>query len=240
LLELLVVMAIVGIMAALLLPALQKAREQGRSTACRHNMRQLALGFYMYADENEGYLPWAPTDPDRNWSADFVFGGPDAGLIDSKDASSWAGGGFSYHEESGAVFPYVTGQPREVPHKDANKAISPAYRCPSTGRLGAALRVNFSMNGLLDPTNPKSSPKGIRYTSIHNPSQKVLLLNESPETMYSAGFLPGLDPDRDRLVSHLGRANIAFVDSHVETVNTRTAAEILDPLRVAMWFDPFE
>ena len=58
LVELLVVIAIVAVLAALLLPALNNAKEQGRSALCKNNMRQLTLGILMYADENDFYLPW--------------------------------------------------------------------------------------------------------------------------------------------------------------------------------------
>src|ERR1051325_3565247 len=74
LVELLVVIAIVAILAALLLPALNNAKEQGRSTLCKNNMRQLTLGILLYADENDFYLPW-PGDVDRNLEPDWVWGG---------------------------------------------------------------------------------------------------------------------------------------------------------------------
>jgi prepilin-type processing-associated H-X9-DG protein len=235
-----VVIAIISIIAALLLPAFDKARGQGRSAACRHNMRQLALGFYLYADESESYLPWAPVDADRNAAGDFVFGGPDGGQIDPTAPATWGDKGFAFHAESGSVFAYVTGQPREAPHKDATPTVAPVYRCPSAGALGAALRVNFSMNGLLDASHAQATPRGLRYTAINNPSQKILLVNESPNTMFSAGFVPGDDPGRDKLISHQGRANVAFVDSHVESVSTQGAKEMMSLVQRDYWFDPFK
>ena len=57
LIELLVVIAIIAILVALLLPALAGAKEQGRRTSCRNNMRQLILGVVMYGDDNEQVLP---------------------------------------------------------------------------------------------------------------------------------------------------------------------------------------
>ena len=57
LIELLVVIAIIAILAALLLPALSRAKEQGRRAVCKSNQRQLTLTILMYSGENEGRFP---------------------------------------------------------------------------------------------------------------------------------------------------------------------------------------
>lgn len=61
LIELLVVIAIIAILAGILLPALNKAREKGRSARCISNMKQIGLGFVGYTDDFKGILP-----PDGN------------------------------------------------------------------------------------------------------------------------------------------------------------------------------
>ena len=56
LIELLVVVAIIGILASLLLPALSKAKTKGQQISCLNNLKQLTLCWTMYADDNDGRL----------------------------------------------------------------------------------------------------------------------------------------------------------------------------------------
>ncbi len=56
LVELLVVIAIIALLMAILMPALNRARELGRRAVCMGNLKQLALAWVMYADENDGDL----------------------------------------------------------------------------------------------------------------------------------------------------------------------------------------
>jgi prepilin-type processing-associated H-X9-DG protein len=59
LLEVLSIVAIVGILAAILLPALARAREAANRASCASNLSQLGLALHMYADECGGKLPWS-------------------------------------------------------------------------------------------------------------------------------------------------------------------------------------
>jgi prepilin-type N-terminal cleavage/methylation domain-containing protein/prepilin-type processing-associated H-X9-DG protein len=71
LIELLVVIGIVGILIALLLPALSRAREQGKAVKCASQLRQLGQAIQSYANFNRGWIP--------TWSGWHVAGGNGTG-----------------------------------------------------------------------------------------------------------------------------------------------------------------
>ena len=57
LIELLVVIAIIAILAAMLMPVLQKARESADAASCMNNVKNIGVGFQMYATDYGGYYP---------------------------------------------------------------------------------------------------------------------------------------------------------------------------------------
>ena len=243
LIELLVVIAIIAILAGLLLPALSRAKEGGRTAVCRSNLRQLSLGVLMYADDHNDFLPWCG-DVDRNRAPDWVWGGQPRDQTINRANWRRPPRSFGHHAEAGSVFPYVMNQTRVTPlsgqdHTDWYTNRFDVYRCPSTGELGRSLRVTYSMNGYLDRDD--TLPRGVRFTAVRAPSNKLLLVNEDPRTMHNAAFHPGFGASAitGQLVMHNGRANLSFIDGHVESLRHQRVIEFLGDTRLMrQYFDP--
>lgn len=226
LVELMVVVVVIGIMAALLLPALAKTKEQARGTACRSNMKQLALAFLMYSEDNNDTLPWPGGVPGRavkspaQYSADWCVSDDFSANLNLQ--SAWFKPGFGISPESGSIYPYVTSQPR-VDYDPVARDAHPVYRCPSTGKMGEALRVNYSANGWMDPGRPFGNSvvpsAGLMTTAVTDSSRKILLINEDPKGMVTSAFQPG-SFSRDAIY-HLGRVNLAFMDGHLESASAK-------------------
>jgi prepilin-type N-terminal cleavage/methylation domain-containing protein/prepilin-type processing-associated H-X9-DG protein len=73
LIELLVAIGIIGILTAMLMPAISRAKGKAYDTKCISNLRQIGIGLSIYADENNGKLPYAERQPSRPVDPTHVY-----------------------------------------------------------------------------------------------------------------------------------------------------------------------
>ncbi len=81
LIELLVVVAIIGVLASLVLPSLSKVREKGQSTVCKNNLKQLGVTMFMYLDDSDRIIAISNFPNDGPWSTNSNFPG-DTSLLE--------------------------------------------------------------------------------------------------------------------------------------------------------------
>ncbi len=204
LIELLVVIAIIAILMAILMPALHRAREQGRRAACLSNLRTLTLAWIMYADDNGDRLVNGATgysNVNTAWG-DHIN---ELAWIDGYDPDNWDAQIEAIR--GGALWPYVQ-----------NEKI---YRCP-TGRRGQALTyaIMFSMNAVNHP--PTQGVRGAhvkRRSEIRNPGPAYRLVFIDEGRMTSDAYAVHYDQERwwdDPPVRHGDGVTVSFADGRVE------------------------
>jgi prepilin-type N-terminal cleavage/methylation domain-containing protein/prepilin-type processing-associated H-X9-DG protein len=132
LIELLVVIAIVSLLAALLLPALARAKEKGRQIACLGNLEQFGLALQLYSGDSDAFYPPNPDDgnsvPGHNWCPGH------AGAGDSEEFNA----DILQDPAICLISPYLAG----------NQDV---WHCPSDLRSGKYQGTNTSLIGQIVP-----------------------------------------------------------------------------------------
>lgn len=194
LIELLVVIAIIAVLMAILMPSLRLARDQAKRVHCISNVKTLALGWFMYKDENDDKLVGGHTDP-GNWVG---RPGANATLEEQYDAI-----------RSGLLFPYV-GKEVDV------------YHCPAdTRKQGVNVAfLTFSIPGGANGENWDSYNKCKLYGDIKQPATKYVFVEEADNRGTNIGSWQ-MNP-RDRTWTdpvamwHNRKSTLGFADGHAE------------------------
>lgn len=192
LLELLVCVAVIGVLASLLVPALAKGLEAAQLNKCRTAMHGLSQGVLLWACDHEGELP----------------------------RSSHSAFGYQQRGWGKSILPYL-GEP-DNPGTAAWLAIQKRYfRCPADSRRTSGLSYGLNAFFELDPgfDDYQGSPQQWRRLPSIPKLTRTILLAEVPGSAdhvmahfwEEGGF--GYDVDIHR---HDGRSQFAFADGHVE------------------------
>lgn len=209
LVEMLVAIAIIGILATILVPVIGSTRESARLATCTNRLRELGIAFQLYAQENSGQLPYPRSIPGSRWPF---------------HVASYLGSPYQTRYDS-------TGQVNGIT-SSANIYENPIIRDPANQFNPAnAAEGTFAFNVKLDADHHRSGP--VYITDLSTPRTFPVLSTSEGNGMRGGLLLESLGPSaraaalgytgvthRNGPAPNYGRhAVFLFADWHVQAVD---------------------
>ncbi len=211
LIELLVVIAVIAILAAMLLPALERAKIASKNTACKNNLRQLGLALHMYVSDTGVYPYTVDANVSKTW---YMFIAPNyannskvmtcptfKGEWPIDQAIVWVFGN-AYHRG-----PSGPGKIAGVSYGYNGFGVGSANVTTWTANLGLGLQVN-----------PGQEMTAVKETALVAPADMIAISDSFPQPGFTNiyAFLLSVSSAPSQ-VRHNGGSNLSFADGHVIT-----------------------
>lgn len=208
LVELLVVIGIIALLISILLPALNKVREQGRSTVCKSNIRQIYYAMLNYVNENQGKMA-LPSDIAESYATypdqpcGFFMMATPANVMDFVN---------------GVLWPYI-GQGSNIRSAIVNCPSDIGDARPVSATTVGPRNFSYSFNSQLRGTSYTVGTltyfRGIKMVQIVHPAQKILIVEEAYPNDTNADISGATN---DQLCNrHFFNSNQGFADGHVDS-----------------------
>ncbi len=223
LIELLTVIAIIGVLAAILIPVVGKVRSSARNAQCVSNLRQIGSAFQSFATDNRNLWPaWNETN--------FIANYPGV------TAPRW---------HSSALAPYVGAQPANVQNSPWAQAVldgTSIFRCPSADSSGfdlnSAWQLGYAYNLMIPPGSRTSfnTLERARPSTLSSPSRTVVVADSTNHRIDGDRMGSVIEAGNQR---HSGKVNLLFADGHVNSLSVADADDFntwsTNPATVLRW-----